>query len=235
MSNEPIAPQKSGGGCLKWGAGCSVVALILIAIIGVAGYFGYKQFGGMFGGVGDMFKGAWKMAELESLNDDILNQAPYTGPEDKKLSEQQVQQFLGVQEQMKTAISTEMEELRARQDELKAIFEGEPDPEQVVEAMKAISTVSAALVTAKEAQVAALNSAGMSYSEYQWIQEQAFASFGMPNMAINLSELKEKAQEMAEGGSIEMEISETHPDNRMMLAPYQEQLQESLQLAIFGL
>jgi hypothetical protein len=103
------------------------------------------------------------------------------------------------------------------------------------ESLGAWGDVIALIVDAKREQVTALNAAGLSLSEYEWIRAQALLAMGYAAFGLNLEGLAgDSANFLGAGDSTAPDVQALQR-NRELLQPYEETVQEWLPLSFFGL
>ena len=94
---------------------------------------------------------------------------------------------------------------------------------------------------AKRRQVEALNEQGFSVAEYEWVREQVYLALGMDTLAVGLDDVVSAAKEGGFGAMEELARKQEEadravpPENRALVQPYREQLEEWAPLAMMGL
>lgn len=216
--------SNKGSGCGKWAIGCGVSGLLLVVVLGLGAYFGLKWLGVSM----ESFK---RIGELESLNSRVTNQAAYVPPSDLRLNQKQVERFVAIQQKMKDSMESEASSFKVSIQELETKFKGSNVQLSPREAVRYWNEFSQMLVNVKQAQVDAINEQGYSLEEYRWVTSQALAAMGMPNVVLDVTNLKSAMK----AGETQAEAIPTHPDNATLVAPHQELLSETLLVALFGL
>lgn len=207
--------------------GCAGVALVLFLVAGGAIYYFAKPF------VSDYIGGITQLAELTEMNERIENKASYTPPEDEELSRAQVERFLQVQRQMKEEMGRRFDELKAKYEHI----EQEGRDANYREVLGAWRDLSDLFLEAKRTQVDALNEQGFSLEEYDWVRTAVYRAASMEIPTQRFDELIEAAKDEGERAeSVEAYQADTVPEqNRSLVEPYAEELQENAGLAWFGL
>ncbi|HSK08021.1 MAG TPA: hypothetical protein VK911_00475 [Vicinamibacterales bacterium] len=211
----------------KLGIGCLVV-LVLFAIVGViAGYLVYDRLYKPAAEYVGSFKELGAIADLER---EVKNTASFREPAGGELSEELVQRFMSVQDSMKARLGSRLDRLKAKYDEIE---EGSGEGQaSFSEAMGALKDLTAILVEAKRAQVDALNAAGFSVKEYEWVRNQVYAGLGIIAGGLDLKNL---AQAAGEGGQqLRARLDEVPERNRELIARYEQKLRDLAPLAFFG-
>lgn len=205
MSTEP----KKGGMGKKIAFGCLGVLLLLSLAGGIIVY----RFVIVPGR--SMMQSAEALQQIETLNQDIRNQQPFTAPE--SLTANHVDRFVGVQRQLLAQLEGRMGELEARYEQT------DQNDMTFNEIINVWQDLAGVLVDAKRAQVDALNAADFSLAEYAWVRQQVFIALGYSN----ITELPGAQQQMSD--------SDVSPEAVALVRPHQELLQQTVVLSAFGL
>lgn len=213
--------------------GCLIV-FVLLAVGGGIGfyYYVYKPF------VGDYVGGFMEMAQVRELNDDIQDKTAYTPPADGELSPDQVDRFLGVQDQIRGDLSKELEKLKAKYEQIEVEIEQAGRDANYREMLSAWSDVTDLVVEAKRAQVAALNRQGFSLDEYEWVKQEVYRAAGMQVPTMGMRDILRAVQDGSgpEAIQVDPDASNAVPaHNRELVKAHGEQLEEMAALAWFGL
>jgi hypothetical protein len=212
----------------KVAIGCAVVLALLSLVIGIGSYVAYskaKQFVGGFAQLG----------ELEAMNNQIRNRAEFRPPADGALSAAQVDRYVGVQRAMVASLGDRVRKLDDKYKQLSRDLETKGRDANLSESLGAWGDVIALIVDAKREQVTALNAAGLSLSEYEWIRAQALLALGYAAFGMNLEALASANPDAFGAAGTEAPEMQTLQRNREFLAPYEETAKEWLPLSFFGL
>ncbi len=216
---------QSGSGCVKWGVGCGFVILVTLLILVLGGYLVWKFSSGALSGLG-------YVGDLVVLDDQIVNETPYEPPSDGLLSLEQVESLVYIQTRTKEAIGPEFEEsVEEFHEFIGEILEAE-DMERFRKLLSVPKKMTVPLKTAKEAQIEAINTRGLSREEYQWIRRQAKYAFGIDIPQLDVKRLLEKQKESVYSKS---EANPINTQNRVLLEPHEQLLRETLPLSLLGL
>ena len=210
----------------KLGIGCLVVFAMLAAAIGLGSCFVFskaKQFVGNFAQLG----------EISAMNDQIRNRSDFKPPADGKLKPAQVERYVGVQRTMLSSLGDRARKLDEKYKQLAKDLESKGREANLRESLAAWGDVVALIVDAKREQVSALNAAGLSLSEYEWIRAQSLLALGYGAFGMNLETLASAAPEAF--GNADTPDVKVLQHNRDLLAPYEETAKEWLPLSFFGL
>lgn len=118
----------------------------------------------------------------------LVNQAAYNGPEDYKLSPEQVERFVAVNRAVSASLGENVDALR------QVLDQRTQDVQEIREILSAFGELKRILgiaVAARDVQVDALNTANMSVHEYRWIRDR-FLSALAPG--VDLSQLQNSFQ-----------------------------------------
>lgn len=184
----------------KFLIGCAVVALLAIVVGGIASYYwiikpGMQIAGQVMEQGKQALTGAQTLVEslqkLDQLEAEVSHQGPYTPPADGRLTAEQINRFLAVQE----AITRAAEPIGQ---ELEQGLRPKSGPNAVPELSAAIATLGRlgdAALTIKRAQVEALNAQQLSLAEYRWIREVGLAALVEAGKASALEEARRQTGE----------------------------------------
>ena len=109
--------SKKGSGCAIVGAGCGTFLVVILVLALVVGYFSYKTIKGSYAGLKEL-------AEIATIENQVVNQTAYTPPADGLMSLEQVESLVYIQTQVKEAIGPEFETLAAEHKDLMTELEG---------------------------------------------------------------------------------------------------------------
>src|SRR5690606_1364209 len=87
------------------------------------------------------------------------------------------------------------------------------------------------IVEAKETQVNALNSNDFSLAEYSWVRSQVLAAAGVPYFQLDLAALVNQD----DGTTVQQQQAQAPQANVDLVAPYAQELERLVPLAVFGL
>lgn len=175
-----------------------------------------------------------QFAQVNELNRQVDNRVSYTPPGDEVLSETQVEQFFRVQDTIRDDLSGRYDELVGKYQQLEAELESAQREPSLRELIGAWNDIASLVVDAKQAQVAALNQANLSLSEYDWIRLQVYRALGYQGLSIGLSELAQNTDN--ERAITDFTDLAPPPDvNLERVAPYRERFEDYVALALFGL
>src|SRR5690625_362461 len=203
----------------KFMIGCLAVVLVLVVAGGATSYF-------------VVIKPMWEMGssavafvqDYEKLNNQIEARDDFRPPEDGSFSEDQFKRFLVARRAIADAMGDKLEEFRGHYEKLeKELKDKDRDP-NIREQLGAYKDVGELVITAKQAQVKALNRYNFSLAEYAYIQHQSYRALGQQVAVASLGD----EQSPSTGGGI--------PDDVVaMVAPHREELMKSYALAWFGI
>jgi hypothetical protein len=212
----------------KLGIGCLVVLVLFLVLGAVAAYFVYDRLVQPAAEYAASFKELGALSELERR---VKNTSAFTAPDSGELSEEAVERFIGVQDAMRKRLGKRLDGLKAKYDQIERQRGG--GEASFREAMGALKDLTSTLVEAKRAQVDALNAAGFSVEEYEWVRNQAYAGLGVVAGAFDVKDLARAAREGGE--SLGAAVGEVSEHNRELIKRHEAKLRELAPLAFFGL
>jgi len=190
-------------------------AFLLLLIGGAIGLyvFVWKPVSTMAGGAIESVKGGVQQSidsakQLETLNQGLLNQGPFTPPADGLLNEDQVTRLAAVNESMVATLGVKLKTLEETYKRPQgSSTESQPSLSDLTQAVRGLGALTALIGDAKRAQVAALNANNLSLDEYRWLSKTAFTALaagaalettaGSKEALIALKKAGEEAQRAA--------------------------------------
>ncbi len=216
----------------KLGIGCAILAGILVLAIGLGSCFLIHK-------ARSFVSGYSKLAEIPALNAGIRNQAAFAPPGDGRLAAAQVERYMAVQRGIQTRLGERFRQLKEKYDQLSRDLEQKGREAGIGESLAALNDLVGILLDAKRAQVDALNEAGLSLGEYQWIRQQTLAALGYGFASFNLEALAagdpSKLTEVLAAAAGTAGTDAVLTQNRVLLAPYEDSKEQWLPLSFFGL
>lgn len=230
----PNPPQKSNT-VRNVVLGCAVVLLLVVIAAGVAFYYFVWTPGRELIASGS--EAVATFDELDRIEEGVEDRSPYTPPADRRLTEEQVERLIAVQQSVRNDLGPRFEELEARYDSRTG---GETEP-SIREVFAFWRDLGGLAQEAKRRQVEALNEQGFSVGEYEWVREQAYLALGMDTLAIGIDEVVTAAREGGMSGMEELARQRDQvdqavpPENRALVEPHRDELAEWAPLALLGL
>ena len=174
------------------------------------------------------FNAARDLGRIQQIENRISNRSSFTPPSDSLLTAQQVERYLAVSRQVFGRLENRVGVLDERYREINgsgATFAG------FRQAASAWADLLSLVVEAKETQVDALNSNGLSLAEYGWVRSQVLAAAGVAFFEVDLAALVNQANDPA----VQRQASQAPQANVDLVAPYAQELEKLVPLAVFGL
>jgi hypothetical protein len=168
------------------------------------------------------------LGRIQQLESQVRNRSSFTAPADGVLSESQVERYLAVSRQVMSDMEGRFAVLEERYQDVSAdriSFGG------FREAASAWAELLRLIVDAKQTQVSALNDTGFSSSEYDWVRRHVMEAAGVPLFQVDLAALLENDLDPTERTQAEP----APPANVQLVAPYREEIERLMPLAVFGL
>ncbi|RPI20534.1 MAG: hypothetical protein EHM61_26845, partial [Acidobacteria bacterium] len=155
----------------KLAIGCLAMVVLVVAAAVIGSFYAYRK-------VTSTVAGFTELARIPDLERSIRNQSQFAAPASGELTALQLQRYLAVQQAIQTRLGIRVRELERTYQTL--LEKDEAELLDVPKVIAAYRDVAAIFLEAKQTQVDALNEAGLSLGEYQWIRRQAYAALGMP-------------------------------------------------------
>jgi hypothetical protein len=214
----------------KFAIGCGIVVLALCVVAGIGGYVAYTRF------VKPMTASFAEFAKVPELERQVKNISSFTAPESGELNEELLGRFLKVQETMHARLGGKVEQLKARYERFDRAFKAERRQASLSDGLAALKDLGGIILEAKQAQVDALNQAGFSVKEYEWVRDQVYAAIGVAAAAFDVKDIQRLAQHAGRGvESMNEAIGDVPARNKALVQPYVQKLREWAPLAFFGL
>jgi hypothetical protein len=215
--------------------GCLVIALFAAVLFAVGGYLLYRAAAPVLEDARSYLQGLTDLGEIEK---DIANQSPYSAPAGGELTEEQVQRFVRVQDNVRAAMGQRMTEIEEKYKHLKANAENREQP-SIGEVLGALREVSGLFTQARRYQIEALNREKFSQDEYRWVRNRVFEASGIEVAGmIDLQKIAEAARQntgIEDLTAPELPKVNVPEKNRALVKPYVDQMDRWIPLAFFGL
>lgn len=196
--------------------GCLVVVLLAVVLGGAAGYWFIVR--PMWNAGSAMVDAASQWQQVAELEQEVDSDAAYTAPDDGRLSADQVRDFVAIQQAIADALGEDWKTLEAKYEALESEMSEQGREPDLAETFGAYQDLSGLILTAKRAQVDALNRAGLGLEEYRWIRDQSYAALGLA--------AADNAPTQFEGTALAA--------NAELLRPHRELLQQTLATSWLG-
>lgn len=214
----------------KFAIGCGVALLIVIVLVGAGSFFVWNRYVKPVAGT------ITELSQVADIEKQVKNTASFTAPQTGELTEEMVTRFVTVQQAMQTRLGPRMDDLKAKYELIDKAVKSERRKASFGEAMGALKDLSGIMVEAKRAQVEALNQAGFSIKEYEWIRQQVYAAVGVVAASFDVKDMQKIARDASNEARSETETLDSVPArNKELVAPFEKQLREWAPLAFFGL
>ncbi len=205
----------------KFALGCLIVAIAVIVVGGGAAYFYIIR------PLTNTVKAATELGRISEIESGVNNKRSFAAPATGELASKDVERYLAVARAVTGGLKGKAGELESKYSQL-VDDDRKPSIRQVINAYGDIIRL---VVQAKELQVKALNAEGFSLAEYSWVRQEVYQAAGLNYQAVNLQALSEG--EVDEDGNAV--VTAAPPANVELVAPYADELNEYLPLAMFGL
>jgi hypothetical protein len=215
----------------KVAIGCLVLVVVLGVLGAVGSYFVYRK-------VKSTVAEFSELGRVPEIERGVRNTVSYTPPESGELTSQQVERYVRVQDAVRARLGASFDEMERQYKDL--LEKKEAGPLDLPQLIAAYRDLAKTYISAKQAQVDALNTAGFSLQEYSWVRRQVYAALGLPIMDIDVARIVEDIRSgqtppdpsVTLGGS----IGPSGPEkNRELVEPHKKTLEDNAPLAMFGL
>lgn len=202
--------------------GCLVALAVLLVGGGGAAYyfFGRPILAG--------FNAARDLGRIQQIEGRVTNRSSYPRPADGLLTSQQVDRYMAVSSQVYDRLENRVAVLDERYRDLDR--DG-PSLSGFSQAASAWAELLKLIVDAKQTQVSALNANAFSLAEYAWVREQVLSAAGFAVMQVDLTAL------VNEGGepTSRQPVAQAPQANVDLVAPFAQEIEKLVPLAVFGL
>lgn len=200
--------------------GCGVLTLVLALVAGWAFWHFVWQPGAklMGDGVAQVAESVRQVqglgrtvTRLRELEQGIVNQADFLPPADGLISPDQLARWLTVELTAREAIGADLKRIEAEAQRSVTAPEGTTvgNAERTRAALATLGQLGEVATRGKQAQVTALNAAGMSMSEYRWIRETGLSALLAGGVSIGLDQLGQTAAQAEQARKVLEEAQRT--------------------------
>lgn len=215
--------------------GCLVVLALGAVLIAAGAFILYRAASPLIEDARSFVQG---FAELDALEQQIVNTAPHSPPASGELAETQVERFVRVQEHVRKALGRRIDELEQKYQHLKADGPAAAQP-SMGEVLSALGDMTTLVTDARRFQIEALNREKFSQEEYSWVRARVFQAAGVEvTSMIDLSRIEDAVRQSTDRLDTLKERlprPEIPLKNRELVKPLVDRLDEWLPLAFFGL
>lgn len=210
----------------KTGFGCGFILLLFLLVSGGLVFWVFRP----------VITVVSEVREIQKIHDQIENREPYEREFEDGLTPDQVERFIAVHRRMQGRMEERIEGLRLKYEQ--ADFKPQDGQVEGLGQLRGLIYAYAELVglltEAKRAQVEALNAEGLSIHEYVFIRNQFLRTLGY-GAYVEIGEFPDSIHDgQVETGLPELPES-TLRRNLELIEPYQEELEPSMILSVFGL
>ena len=176
-----------------------------------------------------------RTAAIGDLDRGLTRKGPFVPPASGELTPGMAKRFAQVQQSVRAALGSGYDELARRTGDLqKAVASGRTAP--IAAVMDVYTDVVGAVETGKRAQIEALNRAGFSLDEYEWVRRQMYDAAGLLVTSVDVESIRRALTSRDDGVMTHTPAAgDVPPKNRELVQPYLDELKAWLPLAWFGL
>jgi len=208
--------------------GCAIVAGVLLVLVVAGGMGAYLSVRHITGPLVYLSGG-------NRLESGIVNTSEYQPPASGELTAGQLERFVAVEREVESRLEERFAELRTKSEEFIGLSRAGTVHLPTRETLESLGPVGRAFLDGKQAQVDALNRAGMSKDEFEWIREQAYHAAGVEAWQLDYSDViggvpgaEFAVRRLPHGVAISAA-------NRALVTPRADDLKRWATLAFFGL
>jgi hypothetical protein len=213
----------------KLAIGCGGIVVLVLAVVAGVGYWGYLK-------VKDTVSQFAELRQIPDIERGVKATAAFTAPSSGELTEAQVERLMLVQRRVYEHLGQDFAAIERNYKTL--IAKKEATVTDLPALMSAYKDMAAAWMNAKRAQVAALNEAGLSLSEYRWIRSESYRAIGLPFLDLDFGRIAQQVQtgKTPEAATIGGGMGPSGPAaNLKLVERYRKELEKYVPLASFGL
>lgn len=222
----------------RFAAGCVFALLVVAALGGAVAYLAWDHVGPLVATVSGVKDGVTRLGTLTDVDRELHDTSVFAAPRSGELTSGQMARFIVVQQQVRSALGSRAEAFTTRYREMTRTADGGvavPTPAQVLGGLQDLSAV---YLDAWRAQVAAMNEAGFSRSEFSWVRGRVYQAAGLDAVRYDARDLAQAMDRLARGAKLDLP-SVTLPDapaaNRTLVRPHLDEIRTWLPMAAFGL
>lgn len=219
----------------KFVIGCLVALGLAVIVGGIGLYLAYDR---LFKPGLEMAASFKELSTLAEVERQVTNTAVFEVPEGGELTQAMVDRYVTVQQQVQRALGPRMADLKVKYEALDKALQGERREASLREIAVSLKDLAGTVIAAKKAQVAALNGAGFSVREYEWVRQQVYAAIGVAAAGFDVKRIAEDARSGQVDALTKREppaVGDVPERNKTLVAPLEPQLKEWAPLAFFGL
>jgi hypothetical protein len=215
--------------------GCLVIVVLCAIALGVGGFLFYRAARPALEQARDYVANLGRLGELTELDRQITNRGTFSAPATGELTEAQIERFVRVQEHMRRGMGGRMREIETKYKGLSEDGSRQPSPSEV---FAGLAELAGLFVDARRFQVDALNTEGLSQSEYDWIKARVYEAAGIELASrIDLSQIEKMVRDGASHVGVEapaVPAPDVPERNRELVKPHLAEMKDWLPLAFFG-
>ena len=215
----------------KLAIGCAILFLVAGAAVVGVGYYVYLR-------ARPMVTALAEFGQTREIERGVKTQTTFVVPESGELTAAQVDKLMKVTARVRQRLDQDM---AVFQRTYKTLAEKkETTAADLPALLSAYRDLAKDWVSAKHAQVDALNEVGLSLDEYRWIRSAAYGALDIPFMDVDFGRIAEQVKKT--GGQINSTVlvggafaGKGPASNAKLLEKYRKQLEDYQPLAAFGL
>lgn len=217
----------------KIALGCLGILSLVIIIGGASVYtFVYKP----------ISQGWGSLKEISQVNSEIEKQEPYEPPADGKLTEEQVNRFVSVQEDLQEQLGEVLEKMQDQYADIGK--EWEEENVSIRDRISALNDILQLYSEGKSIQVEALNKEDFSLEEYHFVRQAFYRALEMELIPYNFDDFANAIDKEDLAADIDLESFKTEDiefskealeNNRELVSEHADAAEEWLKFAWWGL
>ena len=211
----------------------AILALVglLVLILVVVGTYGYQRY------YVPLLRPLMYVTASEKLEQALRNTSPFQAPDSGVLTPEQWARFCDVETAVEAVVGEKMGVMARQRESLMAASDTQTGSVSFLVALAAFREFGPVYLTAKQAQVDAMNKTGLSKDEYRWVRRQVMLGAGLPFSQLDLDGMRTAAQDRRD----KVDVKTTAPDpaaataNGALVSGRRAQLESWLAMAFFDL
>ncbi len=218
---------------LKKQVAIAILALIgvVVLILVVVGTYGYQRY------YAPILRPLMFVTAAGRLEQSLKNTSPFQPPASGALTPEQWSRFCDVESAVEAVMGKTMGVMAKQRETLTADAVTRTGAVPLMTAIAAFREIGPVYLKAKQAQIQALDRAGLSLEEFRWVRRQALLGAGLPLAELDVEGMRTAPQEKRD----RVEVKTIAPDpattaeNGALVASRRAQLESWLALAFFDL
>jgi hypothetical protein len=212
-------------------AGLALAGLVVLLIVAAVGVNVYLT---RFSPAAPFLQGARNASASQRMETMLRNQSEYVPPESGEVSADQIARFVKVEERVESFAGARFAVFKAAGDNIQRAASERGLTVQI--GAKEVGSIGTLFLQAKQAQIDAMNAAGFSKDEFDWVRRKAYASANLDFAQLDLAQLL-RFESLQERITVKRHSRGAPPtaETRRLVEPLLPSLERWRTLALLGL